>query len=99
MGYPTLTLSPLNADEWLGALEHFADLHGGNSSFIERFQQPLAVGSCDQQTSGGLRVEQQAAHVFGNGCVIFHQAFGEVTIVFEAAGDIAGAHAFQRAVE
>ena len=56
-------------------------------------------GDCDQQSSGGLRIKQDCLQLLGNCFVVAHHAFGKIAVVFQAAGDVAGANAIQRAFE
>ena len=56
-------------------------------------------GDCDQQSAGGLRIEQDRLQLLGNSFVVADHAFGEIAVVFQAAGNVAGANAIQRAFE
>ena len=59
----------------------------------------LDIRDCDEQASGGLRVVQDCAKVFGDFGVIFDCAFGEIAVVIQAAGDVALGYALESALE
>jgi len=69
---------------------YLADLDGWDSSLVQGMGQGFAFGGGDQETSGGLGIVEDGAEVFGNLLVVFDQAFGEVAVVGQASGDVAG---------
>ena len=74
---------------------YLADLDGWDSSLVQGMGQGFAFGGGDQETSGGLGIVEDGAEVFGNLLVVFDQAFGEVAVVGQASGDVAGVDAVQ----
>jgi len=88
-----------DADLWLGVGEYFTDLDSGNACLIECSRESFAFGSADQEASGGLRVVEYCAEIFGDLLVVFDHAFGEGTIVVETSGDVSGVDAVQGALQ
>src|SRR5208282_2300131 len=56
-------------------------------------------GNRDQQTAGGLRVEEQRFHFLRDFALIADQAFGKITIRFESAGNVARVDTIERTFE
>src|SRR5579872_2684868 len=84
-------------DAGLFVREDFTNFYGGNPGLDQSLGEGVAIGSGDEETSGGLRIVEDGAKVFGDVRVIFHQAFGEGAVVVEASGDVSGVDAVEGA--
>jgi hypothetical protein len=84
-----------------GARHHFADFYCGNTGVLQGACERAGVfgGNRDQQAAGGLRVEEKRADIGWDRLIVADQAFGEIAIRLEAAGNVAGADAIERAFE
>src|ERR1022692_286855 len=88
-------------DQGLFLRDDLADFYGGNSSGMQGAGQGRCIifGNRDQKASSGLRVEEKSADVFWNGRIVLDQAFGKVAVGLEAARNVTGADALQRAFQ
>src|SRR5205085_10173066 len=86
-------------DQGFGAGENFADVGGGNFRGLKGFHRGGACWRGDQKAAGGLRIIEQGLYFVRDAVVVTDYALGEVAIVFEAGGDVAGADAVESSGE
>src|SRR3954466_931641 len=75
--------------------KHFADLYRWHTGIGKSGEQGgrISAGNGEQQSAGGLGIEKDGPDFCRDALTIADQAFREVAVIVEAAGDEAGAHA------
>src|SRR5438045_1796763 len=53
----------------------------------------------DEQAACCLRIKENCSELFGNSLFVVDHAFGKIAVVFQAAGNTAGAYAIQSTLE
>jgi hypothetical protein len=81
---------------FLGNAPYMPGCHTGLSEFLQkRFQ--VSVRHRNQQATGGLRIKQESFKFLRNFALVFHDAFRELAVGFQAARNVSRTHALDGA--
>src|SRR5438105_12646739 len=75
--------------------EGCGDIFGGERALQARC---LSRGDRNQQTAGGLRIEQDSLALIADATFVLHLAFGKIAIGVEPTGNESAANALQRSL-
>src|ERR1700678_1694976 len=87
----------IDADQWLLGFSDAADAARVNSGGLHIENKPVTIVACDRnkQSTGGLRVKEQSFQFGADFLFVADHTLGEITVVVEAAGNIAGPNAVE----
>ena len=76
----------------------FAYFHRSNPCIAQRRCEITSVTGCDrnQQSTSGLRIEENCPYLFGNTSLVVDDTFGELAICVQPCRDVSRANAIER---
>jgi hypothetical protein len=81
---------------FLGNGPYMTGWHTGLSEFLQKWFQ-VSVPHRNQQATGGLGIKQESFNFLRNFVLVFHDAFRELAVGFQAARNVSRTHALDGA--